>query len=53
MHKDLRLALAHAASLGLQLDETAAVERAYATAEERGMGDLDFSALLQVVRASS
>lgn len=53
MHKDLRLALAHAASLGLQLDETAAVERAYATAEERGLGDLDFSALLQVVRASS
>jgi 3-hydroxyisobutyrate dehydrogenase-like beta-hydroxyacid dehydrogenase len=53
MHKDLRLALAHAASLGLRLDETAAVERAYATADERGMGDLDFAALLQVVRASS
>ena len=53
MHKDLRLALAHAASLGLRLDETTAVERAYATAEERGLGELDFAALLQVVRASS
>ncbi len=53
MHKDLKLALAHAASLGLRLDETAAVERAYATAEERGMGELDFAALLQVVRSSS
>lgn len=53
MHKDLRLALAHAASLGLKLDETAAVERAYATAEQQGMGDLDFAALLQVVRAST
>jgi 3-hydroxyisobutyrate dehydrogenase-like beta-hydroxyacid dehydrogenase len=53
MHKDLRLALAHAASLGLTLAETAAVERAYATAEERGMGELDFSALLQVVRTPS
>jgi 3-hydroxyisobutyrate dehydrogenase-like beta-hydroxyacid dehydrogenase len=52
MHKDLCLALAHAASLGLKLDETAAVERAYATAEQRGLGDLDFAALLQVVRAS-
>jgi 3-hydroxyisobutyrate dehydrogenase-like beta-hydroxyacid dehydrogenase len=50
MHKDLRLALRHAASLGLVLDETAAVERAYAMAQGRGMGDLDFAALLEVVR---
>ena len=50
MHKDLRLALAHAASLGLTMDETASVERSYAEAEARGMGDLDFSALLNVVR---
>ena len=50
MHKDLRLALRHAASLGLRLDETAAVERAYAAAAEQGLGELDFSALLKVVR---
>jgi 2-hydroxy-3-oxopropionate reductase len=53
MHKDLRLALRHAASLGLRLDETAAVERAYATAAEQGLGELDFSALLKVVRAAN
>ena len=53
MHKDLRLALRHAASLGLRLDETAAVERAYAAAAEQGLGELDFSALLKVVRAAN
>jgi 3-hydroxyisobutyrate dehydrogenase-like beta-hydroxyacid dehydrogenase len=50
MHKDLRLALRHAASLGLRLDETAAVERAYAAAAEQGLGELDYSALLTIVR---
>ena len=53
MHKDLRLALAHAASLGLTMDETASVERSYADAEAQGMGDLDFSALLKQVRGSA
>lgn len=53
MHKDLRLALRHAASVGLRLDETAAVERAYATAAEQGLGELDFSALLKVVREAN
>jgi 3-hydroxyisobutyrate dehydrogenase-like beta-hydroxyacid dehydrogenase len=50
MHKDLRLALALAASTGLELAETATVQRAYAEAERRGMGDLDFAALLELVR---
>jgi 3-hydroxyisobutyrate dehydrogenase-like beta-hydroxyacid dehydrogenase len=50
MHKDLRLALRHAASLGLRLDETATVERAYTAAAEQGLGELDFSALVKVVR---
>ena len=53
MHKDLRLALRHAASVGLRLDETAAVERAYAAAAEQGLGELDFSALLKVVREAN
>ncbi len=52
MHKDLRLALAHAASLGLTLPETASVERSYAQAQELGMGELDFSALIEVVRGA-
>ncbi len=51
MHKDLRLALGLAAAAGLELPETAVVERAYAEAARRGMGDLDFSALLEIVRA--
>ncbi len=53
MHKDLRLALRHAASVGLRLDETAAVERAYAAAADQGLGELDFSALLKVVREAN
>ena len=52
MHKDLRLALAFAGSLGLRLDQTATVERAYATAEAQGRGDEDFAALLEVVKAA-
>jgi 3-hydroxyisobutyrate dehydrogenase-like beta-hydroxyacid dehydrogenase len=50
MHKDLRLALGLAKDLGLELAETATVERAYAEAARRGMGDLDFAALLEIVR---
>ena len=52
MHKDLRLALAFAGSLGLRLDQTATVERAYATAEAEGRGDQDFAALLEVVKSA-
>lgn len=51
MHKDLRLALALAASHGLELPLTAGVEAAYAKAEAKGLGDLDFSALVEVVGA--
>jgi len=51
MHKDLRLALVLAAAAGLELPETQVVERAYAEAARRGMGDLDFSALLEIVRS--
>lgn len=53
MHKDLRLVLALAASVGLDLSETAVVERAYAEASRRGMGDSDFSALLEIARAQA
>lgn len=50
MHKDLRLALALGRDHGLGLATTAAVERAYATAEAAGRGDQDFAALLEIVR---
>ena len=50
MHKDLRLVLALAAGAGLDLAETAVVERAYAEAGRRGLGDSDFSALLEIVK---
>jgi 2-hydroxy-3-oxopropionate reductase len=50
MHKDLRLALAHAKSLDLTLAETTTVQGLYAEAEKRGFGDLDFAALLDLVR---
>ena len=50
MHKDLRLALAHAKTLDLTLAETATVQGLYAEAEKRGLGDQDFSALLEIVR---
>jgi 3-hydroxyisobutyrate dehydrogenase-like beta-hydroxyacid dehydrogenase len=50
MHKDLRLALAHAKTLELTLAETATVQGLYAEAEKRGLGDQDFAALLEIVR---
>lgn len=50
MHKDLRLALGLAQSLGVNLANTATVEAAYAEAERRGWGDRDFSTLLDVVK---
>lgn len=53
MHKDLRLALALAKSLGVALPNTATVEEAYAEAERRGWSDRDFSVLLDVVRGTT
>lgn len=51
MHKDLRLALALAESLGVTLANTETVEKGYAEAQRRGWGDRDFSTLLEVVRS--
>lgn len=52
MHKDLRLALGLAQTLGVTLNNTATVEAAYSEAERRGWGDQDFTALLDVVRGA-
>lgn len=45
MHKDLRLALRLAASLGQDLPLTSGVERSYQAAEAAGLADADFAAL--------
>jgi len=45
MHKDLRLALSLAQSLGVTLPQTTTVEQAYQRAVAMGLGDADFSAL--------
>ena len=50
MAKDVRLAQRLAALHGLPLPLTAAAERTFTAAEARGLGDLDFSAILNVIR---
>lgn len=50
MHKDLRQALEAAREKNLVLRQTEVLERSYASAEEMGWGDCDFSALLRVVQ---
>ncbi len=49
MHKDLRLALQHAAELHQPLPQTQALIAAYRKAEENGWGGLDFSALIKTL----
>ncbi len=49
MHKDLRLVLALAETLGLSLPTTAATARQYAAAEGAGKAELDMSVLAEVV----
>jgi 3-hydroxyisobutyrate dehydrogenase-like beta-hydroxyacid dehydrogenase len=53
MHKDLRLVLALAAAHGLSLPQTATVRSSYARAEEAGMGEADFAAMVETLRAPS
>ncbi|HYE06399.1 MAG TPA: NAD(P)-dependent oxidoreductase [Planctomycetota bacterium] len=50
LRKDLRLALALARRHGLELPSAASDERTLGAAEARGMADLDFAAVLDVVR---
>jgi 3-hydroxyisobutyrate dehydrogenase len=45
MHKDTRYAIAEASRVGLPLDMLRGAESAFARAEARGLGDLDFSAV--------
>ena len=51
MHKDLRQALEAARDKQLILKQTQELERTYSKAEDIGLGDLDFSALLQILRS--
>ena len=50
MAKDVRLAQRLAATQQLALPLTAAAERTFAAAEARGLAELDFSAILSVIR---
>jgi 3-hydroxyisobutyrate dehydrogenase-like beta-hydroxyacid dehydrogenase len=50
MHKDLLLALQLGTTHQLPLASTRTVSDAYSQAMQRGMGDLDFAALLDIVR---
>ena len=50
MAKDVRLAQRLAAQHALPMPLTAAAERTFTAAEARGLGDLDFSAILSVIR---
>lgn len=49
MHKDLRLALRLAMDLGIVLPQTESLEETYSQAQEMGLADEDFSALLKTV----
>jgi len=50
MAKDVRLAQRLATQHALPMPLTAAAERTFTTAEARGLGELDFSAILTVIR---
>ena len=50
MAKDVRLAQRLAATQQLDLPLTAAAEQTFSAAEARGLGELDFSAILTVIR---
>ncbi len=50
MAKDVRLAQRLAAEVDLPLPLTAAAAQTFATAEARGLGELDFCAILDVIR---
>ena len=50
MAKDVRLAQRLAAEHGLPMPLTAAAEATFTAAESRGLGDLDFSAILTLIR---
>ena len=50
MAKDVRLAQRLAARYALPMPLTAAAERTFCAAEARGLGELDFSAILTVIR---
>ncbi|HPA17420.1 MAG TPA: NAD(P)-dependent oxidoreductase [Verrucomicrobiae bacterium] len=49
MHKDLRLALRLAMDLGIVLPQTECLEETYSVAQEMGLGDEDFAALLKTL----
>jgi 3-hydroxyisobutyrate dehydrogenase-like beta-hydroxyacid dehydrogenase len=49
MHKDLRLALRLAMDLGIVLPQTECLEETYSVAQEMGLADEDFSALLKTL----
>lgn len=51
MEKDMRYALALAEQLGLQLKTAEAAAEMYRKACEKGMADMDFSAVVEAVRA--
>ena len=51
MWKDLRQALEAAREKGLQLQQTEQLERTYRVAMERGLGDYDFSVVLELLRS--
>lgn len=50
LHKDLRLALRLAKSLGLEQPATTTITGLFAQAEARGWGDRDFTTLLEIAR---
>ena len=51
MAKDLKYAVALAAKLGLPLHALATTEGVFRRAEESGLGELDFAAVLKAVEA--
>jgi len=53
MHKDLKLALGLAAEFKQDLPVAKSVVDSYAKAQERGLGDLDFSALIEGLKSEN
>jgi 3-hydroxyisobutyrate dehydrogenase len=52
MHKDARYALALAEQLGLTLNTVGGAEKLYQQANDKGLGDYDFSAVVEALRDS-
>jgi len=50
MYKDVRYALALAAQFGVRLNTVEGAAEVYRQASEKGLGDLDFSAVVEALR---